>query len=113
MTMRECFRMCAHGPPRSSDGRRDRANRLPRQLYLSYEIPEWDGDMWRRSSYVALSPATAHRKAELLTKHFPSQVARDWWDDETFLGLGRLRGVECRALCAEAFDCAEALLSWT
>lgn len=82
-------------------------------LYLSYEIPKWDGDMWRPSVYVALSPEIAQRKVELLSKHFASQVDRDWWNDETFLGLARLRGVECRAPYAEAFGCTKALLSVT
>jgi hypothetical protein len=26
-----------------------------------------------------------------------------WWDDEVFLGMTRLRGIECRASYAEAF----------
>ena len=39
----------------------------------------------------------AQRKVELLHKCFPSQRHRDWWDDEVFLGLARLRGMECRA----------------
>ena len=52
----------------------------------------------------------AHRKVELLHKCFPSQRARDWWDDEVFLGLARLRGMECRAPYAEAFRCAKAVL---
>ena len=80
-------------------------------LYLSYEIPKWDGDIWRPSVYVALPPEIAQRKVELLSKHFSSQVDRDWWNDETFLGLARLRGVECRAPYAEAFGCTKALLS--
>lgn len=80
-------------------------------LYLSYEIPKWDGDMWQPSTYVALSAETARRKVELLAKHFPSQQGRDWWDDEVFLGLARLRGMECRAPYAEGFGCAKAVLA--
>ena len=68
---------------------------------------------WRPSVYVALSAGDAQRKVELLSKHFPSQVDRDWWNDETFLGLARLRGMECRAPYAEAFGCTKALLSVT
>ena len=49
----------------------------------------------------------AHRKVELLHKCFPSQVSRDWWDDEVFLGLARLRGMECRARYSEAFTLHE------
>jgi LmbE family N-acetylglucosaminyl deacetylase len=81
-------------------------------LYLAYEIPKWDGDLGRGrpSVYVPLSAQTARRKVELLHKSFPSQRQRDWWDDEVFLGLARLRGVECRAPYAEAFGCAKAVV---
>jgi LmbE family N-acetylglucosaminyl deacetylase len=80
------------------------------QLYLAYEIPKWDGDMSRPSVYVPLSAETARRKVELLHKCFPSQRHRDWWDDEVFLGLARLRGMECRARYAEAFRCAKSVI---
>ena len=80
------------------------------QLYLAYEIPKWDGDLSRPSMYVPLSAITAQRKLELLHKCFLSQRGRDWWDDEVFLGLARLRGMECRAPYAEAFRCAKAVL---
>jgi LmbE family N-acetylglucosaminyl deacetylase len=80
------------------------------QLYLAYEIPKWDGDLGRPSMYVPLSVGTAQRKVELLRKCFPSQRNRDWWDDEVFLGLARLRGMECRARYAEAFKCAKSVI---
>jgi LmbE family N-acetylglucosaminyl deacetylase len=78
------------------------------QLVLHYEIPKWDGDLARRNVYVPLPDEVARRKVELLHEHFPSQKARDWWDDEVFLGLARLRGMECRSRYAEAFDCMKA-----
>ena len=80
------------------------------QLYLAYEIPKWDGDMSRPSVYVPLTADTARRKVELLHKCYPSQRGRDWWDDEVFLGLARLRGMECRAPYAEAFRCAKSVI---
>ena len=80
-------------------------------LYLGYEIPKWDGDLGRPSVYVPLSADLARRKVELLHKCFPSQQGRDWWDDEVFLGLARLRGMECRAPYAEAFTCTKMLIS--
>lgn len=80
------------------------------QLYLAYEIPKWDGDLGRPSMYFPLSADMAHRKVELLNKCFPSQRNHDWWDDEVFLGLARLRGMECRAAYAEAFICTKSLI---
>lgn len=73
------------------------------RLYLAYEIPKWDGDLGRPSMYFPLRAETIRRKAELLHTCFPSQKHRDWWDDEVFLGMARIRGIECRAPYAEAF----------
>ncbi len=74
-------------------------------LILSYEIPKWDGDMGRPNLYVPLTADVMARKCALLEQHFPTQRAKDWFDAQTFSGLGRLRGIECRApqLYAEAF----------
>jgi LmbE family N-acetylglucosaminyl deacetylase len=80
------------------------------QLHLGYEIPKWDGDLGRPSVYFPLPADTARRKVELLNKCFPSQRNRDWWDDEVFLGMARLRGMECRAAYAEAFMCTKLLI---
>ena len=82
------------------------------RLALAYEIPKWDGDLSRPSLYVPLSAAAARRKVELLHKSFPSQQHRDWWDDEVFLGLARLRGMECKAPYAEAFRVSKSVLTF-
>jgi LmbE family N-acetylglucosaminyl deacetylase len=78
---------------------------------LEYEIPKWDGDLDRPSMYVPLSTDTMRRKIELLHKCFPSQRFRDWWDDEVFSGLARVRGMECRAPYAEAFRSTKTIVS--
>jgi LmbE family N-acetylglucosaminyl deacetylase len=77
---------------------------------LHYEIPKWDGDMSAPSVFVGLDRQTARRKVALLHESFPSQKAHDWWDDEVFLGLMRLRGMECRRPYAEAFHTAKITL---
>jgi LmbE family N-acetylglucosaminyl deacetylase len=79
-------------------------------LILHYEVPKWDGDLGRRNVYVPLSEPLARRKVELLNDAYPSQKDRDWWDDDLFLGLARLRGMECRAQYAEAFTGQKLLL---
>jgi len=79
-------------------------------LVLHFEIPKWDGDMGTPSHYVGLTREQALRKVDLLNRHFPSQRPHDWWDDEVFLGLMRLRGVECRRPYAEAFHVAKAVV---
>lgn len=79
-------------------------------LVLHYEIPKWDADLRPSTHYVALDEETARRKFAVLDASFPSQHGRDWWDEETFLGLMRLRGVECRARYAEGFSSAKVLV---
>lgn len=81
------------------------------QLFLAYEIPKWDGDIGRPSVYFPLSAEVARRKVDLLHECFPSQRDRDWWDDEVFLGMARLRGMECRAPYAEGFSCAKSVIT--
>lgn len=72
-------------------------------MVLHYELPKWDGDLGRPNTYLPLSDKTARRKVELLTQSYPSQRNRQWWNDELFLGLARIRGVECHSRYAEAF----------
>jgi LmbE family N-acetylglucosaminyl deacetylase len=80
---------------------------------VGYEIPKWDGDLGRPNVYLPLPDDLARRKVELLHASFPSQKAKDWWDDEVFLGLARLRGMECRSRYAEAFYCTKAVLRFS
>jgi LmbE family N-acetylglucosaminyl deacetylase len=80
------------------------------QLVLGYEIVKWDGDLGRPAVHLPISPELARRKCALLTEHYPSQRDRDWFDDETFLGLMRLRGVECHSRYAEAFTSEKIVL---
>ncbi len=81
-------------------------------LVLQYEIPKWDGDFSRPWLYVDLTEEQLREKVARLHKAFPSQVPHDWFDEEVFAGLARLRGMECRAKYAEAFTTAKATLTW-
>jgi LmbE family N-acetylglucosaminyl deacetylase len=79
-------------------------------VILEYEIPKWDGDLGRPNVYQPIEEAVLARKVELLDKHFGTQRSKDWFDAETFRGLARLRGVECRARYAEAFRARKLVL---
>ncbi|KAA2261712.1 PIG-L family deacetylase [Solihabitans fulvus] len=72
-------------------------------LTLGYEIAKWDGDLGRPTAYQPLTEAVLDEKVALLHEHYHSQLGRDWFGRDTFLGLARLRGVQCRARFAEAF----------
>ena len=79
-------------------------------LVLEYEIPKWDGDFGQPNAYVPLAADILERKVELLHQHFGTQRSKDWFDRGTFVGLARLRGMECRAPehFAEAFTVRKA-----
>jgi len=81
-------------------------------LILEYEIPKWDADLEPPNVYVELSAAIAEHKAALLGEVFSSQADRHWFDRETFLGLARIRGLECRAAegYAEGFHARKLVL---
>jgi LmbE family N-acetylglucosaminyl deacetylase len=66
-------------------------------LILEYEIPKFDGDLTTPNVYVPLTAELAERKVELLARHFPSQQSKPWFTADTFLGLMRIRGIECNA----------------
>jgi LmbE family N-acetylglucosaminyl deacetylase len=97
-----------HGDDAHQDHRevaRLTTNTFRDHLVLGYEIPKWDGDLGRPNVYMPVSEACIERKIELLMAHFASQRSKDWFDADTFRGLARLRGMECRApeRFAEAF----------
>jgi LmbE family N-acetylglucosaminyl deacetylase len=86
-------------------------NTFRKHLILEYEIPKWDGDLGQPNVYVPLSGNAARRKSKALLDVFGTQRAKDWFSEETFLGLLRLRGIECRATdgYAEAFHARKVL----
>ena len=53
--------------------------------------------MGQPNVYIPVSEGALQRKIELLMTHFGSQRSKQWFDQETFRGLARLRGMECRA----------------
>ncbi|MCV7332756.1 PIG-L family deacetylase [Mycobacterium cookii] len=81
-----------------------------KHLVLGYEILRSDSDLLNPSLYLPVPSETAHEKASLIAQCYPSQAGRRWFDDEAFLGLMRVRGVQCRARYAEAFTVEKAVL---
>lgn len=81
-------------------------------LIFEYEVPKYEGDLASPNVFVPLRAATARRKVSHLVRSFASQRSRHWFDESTFLGLMRLRGLECRAASgmAEAFYSRKSVL---
>ncbi|MGB3438089.1 MAG: PIG-L deacetylase family protein [Actinophytocola sp.] len=105
--------------PRTEDAHQDHrglAKLVPtvyrNHLALGYEIVKWDADLGRPTAYQPLSAETAEKKVELLQQHYASQRHRPWYDREAFLGLARIRGIECQERYAEAFSVRKLTFDW-
>jgi LmbE family N-acetylglucosaminyl deacetylase len=74
-------------------------------LILEYEIPKWDGGLGQPNAYVPLTAIQVKTKVKALLSAYRSQAQRDWFTEETFMAMLRLRGIECRSASgyAEAF----------
>lgn len=87
-------------------------NAFRNHLILEYEIPKYDGDMGAPNAYVHLSRELAKRKVRHICEQFKTQKAKQWFGEDTFLALLRLRGLESNspAKYAEAFYSQKLLL---
>lgn len=74
-------------------------------LILEYEIPKYDGDLGTPNFFVYLDEATCRRKIKYVLDSFKTQAENQWFSEETFLAIMRLRGIESNApdKYAEAF----------
>ena len=87
-------------------------NTFRNHLILEYEIPKYDGDLgspnlFRRASMNPL----CKRKIDFLANAFASQADKQWFTEDTFRALLRIRGIESNAQgrYAEGFYCRKAL----
>lgn len=81
-------------------------------LIFEYEIPKYDGDLGKPSVFVPLAADACQKKVRYIAETFQSQHGKRWFQQETFLSLMRLRGMECNAPSgyAEAFYCRKLVL---
>lgn len=79
-------------------------------LIMEYEVPKYDGDLGQPNCYVPLEERVCHLKVESIVRNFTTQTAKHWFTNDTFLGMLRIRGIECAARYAEAFYCRKLVL---
>jgi len=82
-------------------------NTFRNHFILEYEVPKYDGDLGRPNLFVSLEAQRAEEKVNHLLETFSSQRAKPWFDRQVFMGLMRIRGMECVSPSgyAEAFHC--------
>jgi len=81
-------------------------------LILEYEVPKYDGDLGQPSLFVPLPEELCRKKVRHILDAFPSQHSKLWFQEDTFMSLMRLRGMECNAPSghAESFHCRKLVL---
>lgn len=82
-------------------------NTFRNHLILEYEIVKYDGDLGAPNFFVQLSNSVCRQKVHNIMTSFGSQRGKNWFTEDTFLAMLRIRGVECNASekYAEAFYC--------
>lgn len=69
-------------------------NTFRNHTVLEYEVPKYDGDLGTPNFYIPVTVQTAKEKATALARFFGSQQNKHWFNEELFLGLMRIRGME-------------------
>lgn len=79
---------------------------------LEYEIPKYEGDLGNPNLHVCLTETHVTQKINHICSIFQTQKEKQWFDQETFRSILRLRGVECNSPSkfAEAFYCHKIVL---
>lgn len=79
---------------------------------LEYEVPKYDGDLGVPNLFVPLDESLCRRKIGHILESFASQRNKQWFTEDTFLALMRLRGIEACApeRYAEAFYCRKMVM---
>ena len=87
-------------------------NTFRNHLILEYEIPKYDADLRSPNFFVPLSDAQARKKVNSLMRYFTTQQNKQWFSEDLFYGLMRLRATEVASPTryAEAFCCRKVLL---
>ena len=80
-------------------------NTFRNHFILEYEIPKYDGDIGAPNAFVRLDECVCRLKVKNILDHFASQEHKQWFTEDIFRALLRLRGMECGSPSgyAEAF----------
>ena len=81
-------------------------------LIFEYEIPKYDADLRSPNFFVPLPESICRRKVRGLMRYFGTQRNKQWFSEDLFYGMLRLRGVESASPTrfAEGFHCRKMVL---
>jgi len=81
-------------------------------LILEYEIAKYDGDLGTPNFFVRLDGNTVERKIQFLMEYFKTQHDKQWFTEDTFKALMRIRGIEANSNTsyAEVYYCRKLVI---
>ncbi len=87
-------------------------NAFRNHLILEYEIAKYDADLGIPNMYVQLNENLVQKKISNICALFKSQYDKDWFGEESFRSLMRIRGLESNSPSkySEAFYCRKAVV---
>jgi LmbE family N-acetylglucosaminyl deacetylase len=87
-------------------------NTFRNHLMLEYEIPKYDADLSQPNFFVPLSDSISRKKVNWLMRFFGTQRNKQWFSEDLFYSLMRLRSIEVATPTryAEGFHCRKIIL---
>jgi LmbE family N-acetylglucosaminyl deacetylase len=87
-------------------------NAFRNNLILEYEIAKYDADLGIPNFYVQLNENILQRKISNICTIFRTQSNKNWFSEEAFRALMRIRGIESNSPSnyAEAFYCRKIIV---
>jgi LmbE family N-acetylglucosaminyl deacetylase len=85
-------------------------NTFRNHLILEYEVFKYDGDLAQPNFYVPLDEKTCSAKVKMIVRNFKTQTSKHWFTEDAFLGIMRIRGIECASHYGEAFYCRKMII---
>jgi LmbE family N-acetylglucosaminyl deacetylase len=87
-------------------------NTYRHHFILEYELPKYDGDLGSPNVFIELDESLARLKSDNIAKYFRTQHQRQWFSNDLFLAILRLRGMESASPTgyAEAFYARKLIL---
>ena len=87
-------------------------NAFRNHMILEYEIAKYDADLGRPNLYVHLSENLVQKKISNICEVFKSQFDKEWFGEESFRSLMRIRGLESNSSSkySEAFVCRKVVV---
>ena len=87
-------------------------NTFRNHLIFEYEIPKFEGDLGHPNMFVQLDESICKQKVEFIWNAFRTQRSKNWFTEDTFWAMLRLRGVESNSFSkyAEGFYCPKVII---